>query len=486
MAVAYRPGVAISSQAAPNPRGIPTDTGAWFVVGAGQKGTTTTPQKIRSLSDYEKYFGARSVSSTVFPIYDALDTFFREGGSSAYVVRTEGAAAVAATRTFLDASAGNSLKVSAKSVGTWGNALTVQVIAGVTAGTFVLITFLSGTEVERSPELADQTAAINWSLDSSWITVALPSSPSTLDPAVIAASALSTGADDTAGINDTIRVNALANFTSDLGPGQVSMPGNLTPGNRTALIAHATLNNRFAVLDATDSGTKSAVVSEGQGLQADGNEYGGLFGPNVYIPGLIPNTKRTVAPSGFVAGLMARNDAVNGVNDPSAGSHGLAKYVLGTTQPGFTDADRQDINNAGYNLIRTYRGQPQLYGIRTLGLPTGPWNIFNVQRTRMAIVAKAQIIAERFVFSQLDGKKHTIAQFGGELAGMLDEFRLAGALYGDTPEEAFQVDVSDAVNTPTTIADNQLNAVLILKISGAAELVRVIVTKVATDQQLAA
>jgi hypothetical protein len=480
----YRPGISVVSRANPNPRGVPTNTGSWFVVGQAQKGPTTGVQAVRNMGDYLRYFGARSVGSTVFVLYDALDLFFREGGSTAYVARVEGASAVVASRTLVDASAGNSLKVSAKNVGTWGNSLTVQVIAGVTGGTFILVIANSGVEVDRSPELANQTAAINWVSD--WVTVSLPSSPSALNPAVVAASALSSGADDAAGVNDSLRQAALNFFTPDLGPGQVSIPGNLTPANRTALKTHATANNRFALLDSTDTPTKATLVTEGQGLQADGNEPSALVGPWVLIPPLDPNSKRIAPPSGLVAGLIARNDVINGTASAPAGANGVARYALGVTQPAFSDSDRQDLNDAGLDLIRSTNNGVQLYGDRTLGLKTGPWTLMSVQRTRMALVADFNEVAEKYVFSTLDGKGHTISQFGGELRAVCETYRTAGALYGATPDDAYTVDVSSAVNTPTTIANNELHAVVSVRISGVAELVVIEIVKVATNQNVAA
>lgn len=480
--MAYRPGISVITRAAATPRGIPTNTGTWFVAGAAQKGSTTTPQLIRSFGDYTTYFGGRSVGSTVFSLYDAVETFFREGGSQAYVIRFEGPSAVAATRTLLDGAAGNSLKVSANSVGTWGNSLTVQVIAGVTAGTFILVIANSGVEVERSPELADTVAAMAW--QSKWVTVTAPTSPTGVDPAVLAASALSTGADDNAGITDPIRVASLTYFTADLGPGQVSIPGNLTAGNRTALIAHAAANNRQALLDATNTGTKATLITEAQGLQASGNEYGALVGPWVYIPGIDAGTIRTVPPSALMAGLIARNDAANNTAVPAAGSNGVAQYVLGVTQPPFSDADRQDLNEAGFNLVRTHAGGIQLYGYRTLGIKTGSWAYLSVQRTRMALVAEYSLVADNYVFAILDGKKHTISQFGGEIKAVNEKYRNIGALYGDTPEEAYFVDVGESVNTPDSIAAGELHALSEVRISGMAELVVIDFVKIATNQSL--
>ncbi len=481
--VALRPGFSVVTRSAPTPSGLPVSTGTWFVVGAAQKGPTNTPQLVRSMNDYVRYFGLRSAPAT-YVLYDSLDTFFREGGAQAFVVRVEGASAVAASKTLLDASAGNSLKVSAKNVGTWGNSLSVQVVAGLTAGTFVLVVFNSGSEVERSGELVDVSAAYNW--QSEYVTVSAPSSPSGLDPAVAAASALTGGTDDNAGINDTLRQAALSYFTGDLGPGQVSIPGNTTTGNRTALINHARVNNRQALLDATDSGVRSALISEAQSVQADGNEFGALVGPWVKVPGIDATQPRVVPPSALVAGLMARRDAVDGPGTPAAGVNGSARYAYAVTQLGFSDQDRNDLNAAGLDVIRVHNGQIMLYGYRTLGLTTGQWNTLSVQRVRMAIVGRFNVIADRYVFAQLDGRGHTLSKFAGELTAACEEFRQAGSLYGADPSDAYLVDVGVGVNTPTTIANNELHALVQIRISGMAELVVIELAKVANSEVLTA
>ena len=96
---------------------------------------------------------------------------------------------------------------------------------------------------------------------------------------------------------------------------------------------------------------------------------------------------------------------------------------------------------------------------------------------RMAIVAKSDAIGEKYVLRQIDGKGRTAAEFAGELSGMLAAYYETGGLYGDTPEEAFRVDVGPAVNTPETLAEGQLRAVLELRMSPMAELVVIEIVK---------
>jgi hypothetical protein len=100
----------------------------------------------------------------------------------------------------------------------------------------------------------------------------------------------------------------------------------------------------------------------------------------------------------------------------------------------------------------------------------------------MAIVAEADAIAEQYVFDQIDGKGVTFKEFGGNLAGMLASYYNEGSLYGDTPDAAYAVDTGSTVNTPDTISNLEIHAVISVKMSPFGELVHIdIVKKLVTD-----
>jgi hypothetical protein len=102
----------------------------------------------------------------------------------------------------------------------------------------------------------------------------------------------------------------------------------------------------------------------------------------------------------------------------------------------------------------------------------------------MQIVAKAEAIAENYVFAQIDGRRVKISQFGADLTGMLVPYYESGALFGDTVDDAFYVDVGPAVNTLESIAAGILRAVVGLRMSPFAELVIVEIVKVAVETPL--
>lgn len=476
------PGTVTRSVDQPPPRSAPTDTGVAFVPGITERGPSI-PVLVRSLSEYVATFGQRITYGLA---YDWLDTFFREGGNKAYVSRVLGPAPVIAQATLNDGAVSPvaSLIVRAKSAGVWANQLAIQAVAGVGAGTVQLsVQSPAGTEIERSPDLTTQQDAVNWAQFSTNVNVTLGASA--LLPAAgtaaapVAAVALTGGTGDHANAVDAQWRTALGAFTKDLGPGQVSMPGRTTAAAHTDLLAHAQANNRVAVLDAPDTPTattlRATAAAQRTGVNA---RYGALFAPWITVPGVAPNTTRTVPPSALVCGAIARSDLVNSPNVPAAGENGQARYALGVSQT-YSDADRALLNDAGMNVILTKYGGVRVYGWRTLVDPVlaPTWLAFSNSRLYMAIAAQANAIAESEVLKQLDGRRIEIAKFGGKLTGMLLDFYGAGSLFGATPDDAFRVDVGPQVNTLQSMSAGELHAVLALKFSPFAETVYIDIAK---------
>jgi hypothetical protein len=249
---------------------------------------------------------------------------------------------------------------------------------------------------------------------------------------------------------DTLE-EALAVFGSNLGPGQVIAPGD-TAGH-AALLAHAAANNRVALL----AGGGSVVI-----------------GP---VPG--STTNRNVTPEAFAAGLIARSDAQRSVNEAPAADRGYLRAAidvvtpavadvtaLATTAKGmtgaefgalftagrFTDVQRATLDENSANPFIVGINGVQLYGFS--GLPTD--SFFTNARLRMALHARLNSLGQQFVFRTISDE--VIGAFRGVLLAALDREFKAGQLYGETPEDAYDVDVSDAVNTPETIAAGRLLA----------------------------
>jgi phage tail sheath protein FI len=477
-----RPGVNIAIRDAPPMRAAATDTGVWFVSGLAEKGPTTSSQLITSISEYTRYFGSKVSYGN---LYDVLDVFFREGGTTAYVTRIVGPAAVTAFKVLNDSVPAATLRVEANSPGAWGNSLLIAVLTGDAGGEFKLQVSHSTLGIlETSPSLVDKQAAFDWALNSSYIK--LVDQASLNDPAVAAASALTTGADDQAGINDASWTASLTRFSRDLGPGQVSFPGRTTDPAYESLILHAAGNNRVALLDSANTNVKATLLAAVTGVYGTNSKWAAMFGPWLRVPGAIPNTIRTIPPSPVVAGLIARTDALGSPNTPAAGENGQPRFAIDLSVAQVSDADLQELNTAGFNNIIMKYGGVRVYGWRSLAKPeTEPnWINFGNSRLIMEIAALSDNIAESYLFDEIDGQGRKINEFGAALTGMLMPYWNIGSLYGATPEQAFLVDVGPTVNTPTTIANLELRAVIGLRPSPFAEMVTIEIVKTPITQAI--
>jgi hypothetical protein len=476
-----RPGVNIAIRSTPPARIAPTDTGVWFLSGLTEKGSVTEANLITSLADAESKLGSR-VSFGV--VYDALDVFFREGGSRAYVSRVVGPTPVTAFFMLNDSGAAPTLRVEANSPGEWGNALNIQVVAGTAGGSFVLVVSHDTLgELERSPDLLDKPEAFNWAVNSDWIK--LVDQASLNDPNVVAVSSLAGGLDNRASVTDTEWTASLLRFNRDLGPGQVSFPGRTTSVAHLALQAHALATNRIAILDAPNVAGKAALLTALSTVRANG-KWSGMFWPWETVPGIVTGTDRTMPPSARIAGNISRADSLGSPNTPAAGANGQARFSSGLAVAALTDADRQELNAAGLNVSIVKYGGVRTYGWRSCASPASEPDWVNLGNSRllMEIAAKSDEIGELYIFQEIDGQGVLMSKFGGSLVAMLMGYYNDGSLYGATADQAFFVDTGPSVNTPQTIQNLELRAVIGIRPSPFAEMITIEVVKSQVTQAI--
>lgn len=487
-----RPGVIVKSRASKAARGEPTDSAVWFVTGFTQKGPIT-PRLMKSLDAFKALYGDRVSAGQLF---DAAELFFSEGGADLYVTRVVGPAPTLATRTLVDRAGVplNTLRIDAKyhgnyaSTGTTALRVDVNDAASGLANAFDIIVEENAVEVERFVDLTSpQDAADKITAGSAYITATNLNSATVApnnNPAVIANAALAGGTDDNASAVEAQWTAALDKFTEDLGPGQVSAPGRTTVAAHQALIDHARTKNRTAYLDAADQASKATLKTARDAIKAyNESARAGLFGTWVTIPPIAGSvTERNVPGSAFAAGVTARTDALEGTAGAApAGEVSTARFATGIRTPagGFTDADYEELNLAGINMTQFFKHRgTQLYGFRSV-TTDADWIQLTAQRLRMSLLAKLRDRAATFVFRTVDGRGHVFAELAGALTGVLLTEYALGALYGTTPDDAFSVDVSDAVNTAATIAAGEIKAVVAARFSPFAELVQLEVIKVA-------
>jgi hypothetical protein len=267
------------------------------------------------------------------------------------------------------------------------------------------------------------------------------------------------------GADATEAATSLTQFNRQLGPGQLSAIG-ITPDDALleTLWTHAADNNRVVIADvpnATNTAAGLITLADAVADQASGN--GGIFGPWVTVPGptgVAGVTERQIPASPVIAALCARVDETGNPNQAAAGRAWPLQYVTDFTQT-YTDAEIVDMLDAGVNTMAEVYGVLENYGFQTTvdQQDDNPFWQLNCSRMRMAIVAQSQAIGENYMFKPIDGRGLLANSLAGSLDAMLLRYYQLNGLYGDTPQDAFSVEVGSSVNTTATIAQGQLRAV---------------------------
>jgi phage tail sheath protein FI len=244
--------------------------------------------------------------------------------------------------------------------------------------------------------------------------------------------------------------------------------------------------NRVAVIDLPDSPLRSTLVAAAVALRGVPARFAGAFAPWVQVPGITPGTIRTVPYSAVQAGMIARNDVSYSANVAAAGDRGVSSYAIGLSQPSWTEADRQALNDAGVNVAINRFGGIRTYGYRTLVNKDTDSNWISLGNSRllMQIAALGDEIMETHVFDQIDGQGHLFSVIHSELDAMVQPFYSDGSLFGATPEEAYLIDTSEVVNTPATIAAREIHAVIAVRTSPFGEMVELDLVKVSVADSL--
>lgn len=487
-----RPGVTLETREFPPPLSFPTDVGVGFMVGITQSGPAFPgPQDaVHNMTEFvNKWMPSGRAFAAGTKMYDSADGFFNEGGYELYVGRVTGGAALAA-EVAIPGGAGDAFTASAVGVGDYANGWLIVVQDNgddttIPVGTWRFrVTRADGTILEQSPIFSDKPSALAWAATARYMRLLDDVDPG---PPTSGSYALAAGALDLAGVDNGSWAAAFDGLVADLGPGQVSAPGATTDPIHQLLADHGLTHNRNPVPDYPDTAVlptlhaSQAAITDTTGKRS---RFSAGFTPWVRI-----SDNRVVPPSGLVMGAIARNDGSGlSPNEPTAGQNGILRSALGLTQT-FSGDEREELNEDGINVIRQQYGQIKIYGYRTTADPLTDkrWISFGNSRMHRLVSAQAAEVGERFVLRQIDGKGILLSQLKGALIGevCLPLFN-AGSLFGDTTSEAFSVDVGPTVNTAETLANNEIHAVITLRMSPFGEEVVIEIVKLLVTEEIAA
>lgn len=290
---------------------------------------------------------------------------------------------------------------------------------------------------------------------------------------------VNTGGDD--GIQDALAAAAIEDEIAI-----VAAPGRSDPATHAALQAHCEdLKDRVAILDTPEEVEDIGLLTQAETVPVPKDEGGGGKGrrsraadegpkeggmlpaqsdrgfTTVYFPWLtvmdpISNTLINVPPSGHMAGIWARTDAMRGVHKAPANE--TVNGALNLTYR-LTRDEQGVLNDVGVNCIRLFaRSGIRVWGARTRADAASEWRYVNVRRLFCMIEESLAEGTNWIVFEPNDRTlwKHIRRDIGAFLTRVWRD----GALFGSTPDEAFFVKCDDETNPPDVIDAGQVVAIV--------------------------
>jgi hypothetical protein len=258
------------------------------------------------------------------------------------------------------------------------------------------------------------------------------------------------------------------------GPGQIVAPEITTAASLITVIDKGWAQNKVTICNggASDSDGTLETLAGSIIAGSDGGSRGGILcADTAQYPGSVSGQTNDVPWSITLAALVARQDRLtNNPGNAAAGANGVSTAVGVSDER--TATRRATLKTAQVNTAKLVAGQYRQYGIRSLAdlnaLPDW-WNWWGA-RVIMAFRARVAAIGEAVMFGELSGPhRGLVTRFGDLLAAEAKALFDLGALYGDTPAEAFRIDVGETVNTPTSLGRGELAANCYLKVSENAE-----------------
>ncbi|WP_440948575.1 phage tail sheath family protein [Methanosarcina sp. T3] len=223
----------------------------------------------------------------------------------------------------------------------------------------------------------------------------------------------------------------------------VAVPGAIKKEQQNAIIVHCeNMKDRVAILDGIQS--PSAFTADLITGGTPNSKYAALYFPWIKVLDPISQTNISQPPSGHLAGVYARVDAERGVFKAPAN-----EIVRGAVDLDYklSPNDQAGLNPKGINVIRAFDGNLNIWGARTLGGDANGEFRYISTRRYFNFLRKSIEQGTQFVVFEPNSPAlwqritRTVSDF------LLRQWR-DGALFGDTPKQAFFVKCDTDTNPP--------------------------------------
>jgi phage tail sheath protein FI len=244
----------------------------------------------------------------------------------------------------------------------------------------------------------------------------------------------------------------IASFLENTVTSIIAVPGVTIPDVIVSLVAHCeNEKNRFAVIDIPKDTIKTQDIIEYRGMID--STYAAMYHPWIQVFDRVTKKPGFVPPSGAVCGVYSRTDVARGVHKAPANE------IVNCTglSVNYNTGEQDILNPAGVNLIRAIPGQ----GIRIWGARTASSNsnfkYVNVRRLFIFVEQSIKNATNWVVFEPNNSSLWARVQL--TVSSFLENLFRAGMLAGETPGEAYFVDIG----TSTMSQDDILNGRLICR-----------------------
>ncbi|MBZ4415584.1 phage tail sheath subtilisin-like domain-containing protein [Myxococcus sp. RHSTA-1-4] len=454
------------------PSGVRTLTGVatsvTAFIGRALRGPVNEPVVINSFADFERTFGGLWLKSSMsFAVRD----FFLNGGGQAIVVRLYRAESGTGAKPGRAGVAVGGLTLEAANEGAWGNNLAVSVETpgsaevaarmGLTAADLFNLTVrdtgaggateqhlhLTVKDTARRVDrvLAAESKLVRWA--GAWpgtepVVVADPTADVTQaadgQALTLADSFSPTGA-------QASKVGLYALENADLF-NLLCIPPYLDTGDVDAALiteaaAYCERRRAMYIVDPPTSWNNKATAKSGLDTLGTKSKNAAVFFPRlVQANPLRGNQLETFAPSGAVAGTIARIDAQRGVWKAPAGLEATLAGVPRLSVP-LTDAENGELNPMGINCLRSMPGAGRIiWGSRTLQGDDrlgSEWKYLPIRRLALFIEESLYRGTQWVVFEPND--EPLWAQIRLNVGSFMHGLFRQGAFQGRAPNEAYFV-----------------------------------------------
>ncbi len=425
-----------------------------------------SPTRVKSFAEYERIFGGLWEDA---PMSFAINHYFQNGGSEALVVRVVGAGALTAARAF------DALTLSATSPGLWGGEIEVSIdtndgMGGALADPLFNLTVRDTATDQRevyfglSPAATHPRFVSEVLLGSSLVrgSMAAATRPGNVTAQRLTVAA--TGDGDPVGAAEIVSGAGLQNARrgifalerADLFNMLVIPPyapgADVEAGDLANAIAYCQGRRAILLVDPPgDVDTVGEAITFANSLTRHANLA--LYFPRLRAPNpLRGNALQDYAPSGAVAGTIARTDATRGVWKSAAGIDATLNGASALTAK-LTDGENGDLNPLGINCLRDFPVYGRVvWGARTLvgaDALASEWKYLAVRRMALFLEESLYRGTQWVVFEPND--EPLWAQIRLNIGAFLQNLFRQGAFQGRTPREAYFVKCDAETTTQNDI-----------------------------------